>query len=258
MKLTLTDISSYGVALLFALLVHAVVIGLMSVNWNEPTVSHMDLQPYYIEASVVSENPYTAAEERQRDREKQRIENKLRDRRQTEARLKSEQEAWEKARANRPEPKPAQPEPLPEPISEPDPVSEETTENKPSEEEVSAAFAEAMALALREEANARKAVTDDEKAMAYVYQIQREIIQNWSRPPSARNGMEALLRVRLIPTGEVVDVKVEDGSGNDAFDRSAVLAVRKANRFVVPTDVRRFERDFREFTVLFRPDDLRL
>ncbi|MBL6690255.1 MAG: cell envelope integrity protein TolA [Pseudomonadales bacterium] len=255
MRLTLTDISSYGVALLFALLIHAVVIGLMSVNWNEPTVSHMDLKPYYIEASVVSKNPYTAAEERQRDREKQRIENKLRDRRNTEARLKSEQEAWEKARANRPEPKPAQPEPLPETVSEPEPVMEET---RPSEEAVSAAFAEAMALALREEANARKAVTDDEKAMAYVYQIQREIIQNWSRPPSARNGMEALLRVRLIPTGEVVDVKVEDSSGNDAFDRSAVLAVRKANRFVVPSDTRRFERDFREFTVLFRPDDLRL
>jgi TolA protein len=91
-----------------------------------------------------------------------------------------------------------------------------------------------------------------------VAQIQREIVQNWSRPPSARNGMEALLRVLLIPTGEVVDVKVEDSSGNDAFDRSVVLAVTKARRFVVPPDSLRFERDFREFTVLFRPDDLRL
>ncbi len=254
MKLTFADISSYGIAMLFALLVHAVVIGLMSFNWNDPTVSHMDIQPYYIEASVVSENPYTAEEERQRDRQQQKIENKLRDRRATEARLKSEQEAWEKARANRPEPKPV----VPEPIVEPEPVIKQKTETKPSEEEASAAFAEELALAMKQEANARKAVTDDEKAMAYVAQIQREIIQNWSRPPSARNGMEALLRVRLIPTGEVVDVKVEDSSGNDAFDRSAVLAVRKANRFIVPSDSRRFERDFREFTVLFRPDDLRL
>ena len=70
--------------------------------------------------------------------------------------------------------------------------------------------------------------------------------------------MEALLRVRLIPTGEVIDVNVEKSSGNDAFDRSAVLAVRKAERFIVPADSRRFERDFREFPVLFRPDDLRL
>ena len=141
---------------------------------------------------------------------------------------------------------------------EPTPFVEKTPETKADPESVRSEFADEMAMALKREANARKAVTDDEKAMAYVGQIQREIVQNWSRPPSARNGMEALLRVRLIPTGEVVDVKVEDSSGNDAFDRSAVLAVTKARRFVVPTDSQRFERDFREFTVLFRPDDLRL
>ncbi|MDP4598919.1 MAG: cell envelope integrity protein TolA, partial [Pseudomonadales bacterium] len=115
-----------------------------------------------------------------------------------------------------------------------------------------------LARAIRAEQNDRKAVTDDEKAMAYVSQIQREIIQNWSRPPSARNGMQALLKVYLVPTGEVVNVTLTQGSGNDAFDRSAVLAVRKAERFVVPAESAQFERNFREFEVLFRPDDLRL
>ncbi len=70
--------------------------------------------------------------------------------------------------------------------------------------------------------------------------------------------MQALLKVFLVPTGEVVSVMVESTSGNDAFDRSAVLAVRKAEQFVVPTDLRQFERNFREFEVLFRPEDLRL
>lgn len=255
MQLNLADVSSYGIALLFALLLHAVVIGLMSVNWNDPVVSHMDMQPYYIEASVVAENPYTAAEERKRNQEQQRIDNKLRQRRETEARLKSEQDAWEKARANRPEPEAVVSEPLPEPVVD---EKTETQTEKPDAGEVSSSFAEELALALKREENARKAVTDDEKAMAYVAQIQREIIQNWSRPPSARNGMNALLRVRLIPTGEVVDVKLENSSGNDAFDRSAVQAVNKAGRFIVPSDARLFERNFREFTVFFRPDDLRL
>ena len=109
-----------------------------------------------------------------------------------------------------------------------------------------------------EEQDYRRAVTDDEKSLAYVAQIQRDIIQNWSRPPSARNGMEALLRVFLVPTGEVVNVVVEESSGNDAFDRSAILAVRKIGRFQVPGQSRQFERNFREFTVLFRPEDLRL
>ena len=115
-----------------------------------------------------------------------------------------------------------------------------------------------LELAIIEEQGLRRAVTDDEKAMAYVAQIQRDIVQYWSRPPSARNGMESLLRVSLIPTGEVIDVKLEQSSGNDAFDRSAIQAVRKARRFTVPSDTLRFERDFREFTVLFKPDDLRL
>ena len=104
----------------------------------------------------------------------------------------------------------------------------------------------------------RRAVTDDERAQAYVSQIRREIVQNWSRPPSARNGMEVILRVFLVPTGEVVNVMVEESSGNEAFDRSATLAVNKAERFLVPAESRQFERNFREFTVLFRPEDLRL
>jgi colicin import membrane protein len=66
------------------------------------------------------------------------------------------------------------------------------------------------------------------------------------------------VRVRLVPTGEIVSVDVEESSGNDAFDRSVIQAVRKSERFLVPTDSRQFERNFRSFTVLFRPEDLRL
>ena len=111
---------------------------------------------------------------------------------------------------------------------------------------------------LESEQEYRRAVTDDEKALVYVGQIQREIIQNWSRPPSARNGMQVLLKVFLVPTGEVVEVTIKSSSGNDAFDRSAILAVKKSERFEVPSDSRQFERNFREFEVLFRPEDLRL
>lgn len=115
-----------------------------------------------------------------------------------------------------------------------------------------------LANLVAEEQDYRQAVTDDEKAMAYVSQIQADIISNWSRPPSARNGMETILRVFLVPTGELVKVVVEDSSGSDAFDRSALLAVEKAEPFDVPDDPTQFERRFRQFTVLFRPEDLRL
>ena len=254
MNLSSNEVMTYVTAILFALLVHGIVIGLMSLNWEESARSYTELKPYYIEAAIVAENPYKAKEERAVDQEKSRRDKKLRERRKTEARLRQEQVNWARQQRLKTEVKPAEPAARPEPT----PVVEEAGETKVDPESVRSEFADELAEALTREANARKAVTDDEKAMAYVAQIQREIVQNWSRPPSARNGMEALLRVLLIPTGEVVDVKVEDSSGNGAFDRSAVLAVTKARRFVVPTDSQRFERDFREFTVLFRPDDLRL
>lgn len=248
------EVTTYITAILFALLVHGVVIGLMSLNWEDSTRNYTKLKPYYIEAAIVAENPYKAKEGRVVDQEKSRRDKTLSERRKTEARFRQEQVDWSRQQRVEMEVKPADPEVIPEPVA----VVEKTAEIRLDPESVRSDFEDELAKALKREANARKAVTDDEKAMAYVAQIQREIVQNWSRPPSARNGMEALLRVLLIPTGEVVDVKVEDSSGNDAFDRSAVLAVTKARRFVVPTDSRRFERDFREFTVLFRPDDLRL
>jgi colicin import membrane protein len=93
-------------------------------------------------------------------------------------------------------------------------------------------------------------------AQTYRYGIYERVVANWSRPPSARNNMEARLLVELVPTGDVVSVTLIDGSGNEAFDRSAEAAVRKARRFEVPKDPDVFERYFRRFTLLFRPEDL--
>lgn len=97
---------------------------------------------------------------------------------------------------------------------------------------------------------------DAELASSYRQGIYLAIVANWSRPPSARNGMEAKLQVELVPTGEVVAVILLNGSGNLAFDRSAEAAVRKARRFEVPKESAMFERYFRRFSVLFKPEDL--
>ena len=105
---------------------------------------------------------------------------------------------------------------------------------------------------------ARSDATDDEAIIAQTYRfgIYKLVVANWSRPPSARNNMEAKLLVELLPTGDVVSVTVLEPSGNGAFDRSAEAAVRKARRFDVPVESRLFERYFRRFTLLFRPGDL--
>ena len=112
--------------------------------------------------------------------------------------------------------------------------------------------------ALLREERLWEAKIESDKVLAYVVNIQDRIIRKWSRPPTARNGMRCVLRVVLLPTGEVLQASVEESSGNQAFDNSAVRAVFKASNLPVPEDNLLFEKSFREFTLLFRPDDLRL
>lgn len=264
------QLSGYLLPVALALALHGLVITLLLAQWGNhepPTVAAVE--HYYIDAALVKENPFKAKQEKARQQQA------AANQRRTElARQASQQELARRDAARREElrqkAKAAQAQQQAD-LSRLEKLRAQqaaaATAAAASAAAASAAAAAAsaragmetsLARAIRAEQNDRKAVTDDEKAMAYVSQIQREIIQNWSRPPSARNGMQALLKVYLVPTGEVVNVTLTQGSGNDAFDRSAVLAVRKAERFVVPAESAQFERNFREFEVLFRPDDLRL
>src|SRR5690606_23552456 len=72
---------------------------------------------------------------------------------------------------------------------------------------------------------AAAAAQEGEAVMSYTTLIHDLVQQQWSRPPSARNGMLAVLRIRLVPTGEVIDVEVVQSSGDGAFDRAAMTAV---------------------------------
>ncbi len=100
---------------------------------------------------------------------------------------------------------------------------------------------------------------DKKASQSYISVIQRRINDNWSRPPSARNGMKVELRIQLVPTGTVVNVAVIKSSGSDAFDRSAINAVNKVGQFseIKSMPSRIFEREFRQFILLFQPQDLR-
>ncbi len=88
--------------------------------------------------------------------------------------------------------------------------------------------------------------------------IQQIVQENWSRPPSARNGMRAILQIRMLPTGELVDVTITQSSGDPAFDRSAESAVYRAAPFSelrsLPINV--FNANFRSLSLIFEPEDL--
>jgi colicin import membrane protein len=110
--------------------------------------------------------------------------------------------------------------------------------------------------ALDAEAAAVNAAVGQNQVASYYAKINQLVSENWSRPPSARRTMVVWLLIELVPTGEVVNVAVTRSSGDVAFDRSAVDAVRAARRFEVPTDRRLFETAFRRMTFQFTPKDL--
>jgi colicin import membrane protein len=117
-----------------------------------------------------------------------------------------------------------------------------------------------LAEAINQENERQQVATDAELANSYIALITEVIQNNWNRPPSARNNMEAELALQLVPTGEVVSVNVVSSSGNSAFDRSAENAVLKAARFPELQNLpnRVFEDYFRRLRLKFRPEDLRL
>ncbi len=95
---------------------------------------------------------------------------------------------------------------------------------------------------------------------SYSAYITERIEANWNRPPSARREMEVKLLIKLVPTGQVISVQLIETSGNEAFDRSAVQAVYKVGHFdrLRELDIQNFEKTFRQFQLVFKPDDLRL
>tara|TARA_B100000678_G_scaffold46298_1_gene36073 strand:+ start:1707 stop:2537 length:831 start_codon:yes stop_codon:yes gene_type:complete len=105
---------------------------------------------------------------------------------------------------------------------------------------------------------AEAARTEFELVQSATALIQQALQQVWNRPPSARNGMRAILRIRMLPTGELIEASITQSSGDSAFDRSAENAVYSASPFSelqnLPINV--FNTNFRTLTLIFEPEDL--
>jgi colicin import membrane protein len=230
----------YGVSLLLALGVHGLVAASLWIGWEPDVESSIVVKPQLVIAELIVLQPPKP---------------KPRPRAQ-------------------PKPAPvAKPEPRVEPKPEPKPQPQEDRQASERAAQLAAERARQAAdaqrqqrltelasssfdLALAEESEVLSGDEQEIAARSFAQGIYQLIVANWSRPPSARNGMQARLIVELIPTGDVVSVTVVQSSGSEAFDRSAEQAVRKVGKFDVPTETALFEQYFRRLPVLFRPEDL--
>ncbi len=68
--------------------------------------------------------------------------------------------------------------------------------------------------------------------------IKQKVERNWIQPPGEIAGLNCVVRVRIMPGGDVIDAQVIQSSGNAVFDRSVERATRKAAPLPLPDDPR--------------------
>jgi len=140
--------------------------------------------------------------------------------------------------------------------------AEQAAKEKAAKEKAAKEKAAAEAARQREAEQALQAQLAEEQAQAraesalsgYIPQIQQKIQRNWLRPGGSAGGLSCLIRVKLIPGGEVVDARVVRSSGDPLFDRSVETAVLKASPLPLPPDAAMFKY-FREIDFNFNPDN---
>ena len=225
-----------GIPSLVAVLVHLLFVFALEGGWTTASPS-ITAQPQVVQASLVSLS-------------------------KPKPKPKPKPKSKPKAVEPKPEPKPA---PTPAPKVEappPQPVVEQL-ESAPevSQEERLAELQRELMAGFEDLPDADEQLPNEEvdEVQQVAGLMQARITQNWRRPPSARNGMEVLLIISLVPTGEVVGISVSSSSGSTAFDRSAIAAVERVARFPEVTVLSNsdFERYFRRIPLRFKPEDLR-
>jgi len=109
---------------------------------------------------------------------------------------------------------------------------------------------EQQALALRQsELKKRQTIIDK-----YMNLIELKVYQHWIKPPVVSKGLESELRVKLIPTGEVIDVQLAKSSGDAVYDKSVQTAVKRASPLPLPPAEEGLFDTFRDLRLPMRAD----
>lgn len=235
-----------------ALLLHAALAGVMLQNWSQPPTIKKVKTPKFVQAKLVSLKEKPAAPKPVKKKPKPKFEKPP---------VAKKKPAPKKPVVKIPKKVVEKPKPKPKPVvkdvepAKPDPEILRKARKKAED----IRRQQALLAAMQEEEVFAQNAEDAQATQSYIGLITRVIQNNWNRPLSARNGMEAELLIQLVPNGQIVGVTIVRSSGDAAFDRSAELAVKKVGSFPELGDMpaATFERNFRRLRFLFKPEDLR-
>ncbi len=104
-----------------------------------------------------------------------------------------------------------------------------------------------------EAAAAERARREQSEVERYVEVIRQQVERNWNKPANWTTGVRCTVHVKLIPGGDVVDVRIVRSCGDPVFDSSVERAVYRASPLrVPPADSGLFDR-FRDLEFVFNP-----
>ena len=271
--------NGYPLSVVVAVTFHSAILALLLFLQSSRSADVMELvQPTVVKALLVQENPQVANErvrlERQQQQQQQRVREQEQAQRAAEAERQRQEQAQAEEQARAEEQRKARELASLRQRQEKERLDAELLqreqEARAEEQRRQRELAEAQRqqeVRDRERQREREAAdaaavelasSEFEMVQSGTALIQQLVQESWSRPPSARNGMRAILQMRLLPTGELVDVSVNQSSGDPAFDRSAENAVYGAAPFrelqALPINV--FNENFRSLSLIFEPEDL--
>ena len=270
----LVSFNGYPLSAVLAVLLHGLALAFI-LYWNSSSSSsEFELvQPTVIKSLFIDENPQTRERlerqqrQLQRDAEQQRQEQEADRQRELEAERQRQEEADRLRQQQLEQQRRLDEEERQRLLAEERQREAEREQEQEQEQQRQRELAdqrqrEADAAERRrqqeEAAAAAAARTEFEVVQSGVALIQQFVQEVWNRPPSARNGMRAVLRISMLPTGEVTDVAIIESSGDPAFDRSAENAVYSAQPFSeleqMPINI--FNDNFRTLSLIFQPEDL--
>lgn len=255
----------YGVPVLVSAGLHAIMLALLMMNWSSPP-EPKSAPPLPIKASlvqamarpepVVDDSAARQARERERQaqlRKKKEAQRQLALKKKAQEakaraeaeRQRQEREKQEKAQRARDAQKKKQ-------------AQQEREKRAREQQERAQQEAERQRQLAEQQAEAEQAQQDAADVAYYSDLLVRRMSMYWNRPPSARNSMLAVIEIRLSPFGDLQGFKIIQGSGNEAFDRSVVQAIKLGTPVMElkQLDRRIYEQYFRRFTFKFSPGDL--
>lgn len=255
----------YGVAVIAAIFLHIAVVGLFFIPWPEAEHEMPEPVPRHLVANVVQQENKAVkqrrkkfeAARRRKERDARRLaEKKKRQQAEKERQRKQKQQARKEAERKKKQAAQEKERLASEKARLEKQQALEEQQRLQQEKEMQEKLHREEELA--EQEKQRKAAEDAQKVEAlkteYLALIRDQVAQSW-RYSAARAEQEVVVRLSLVPTGQVIQVVIVEGSGNAALDRSVEQAVLRASPLPVPKDIQIFERNFRTFTMKFRPEN---